>query len=62
MTEYTSDTARWVFECTECGEIWVNPDSPVSGHFCDRHPKASGVPDGEPAEVEWIKHPGGERE
>ena len=51
-------THRWVFECTECGETWINPDAPVSGHWCDHPEGYPGMPKGEPAEVKCIDHPG----
>ena len=56
--EYGSETQQsWVFECTECGKQWVDPVSPVTGHFCDRDPWAEGIPEGEPADVEVIQSP-----
>lgn len=55
-------TARWVFECTECGERWVDPDAPVTGHYCNRHPRANGLPEGEPADVVAVETPDGDSE
>jgi hypothetical protein len=54
------DDGRWVFECTECGRTWANPEAPVIGHFCDQHPKDTKMPEGEPADVECIEHPDSE--
>lgn len=48
---------RWVFECTECGKQWINPDGPVTGHYCDWH--GHGVPpeDMEAADVRVVEKP-----
>lgn len=47
----------WVFKCSECGKQWVDPAAPVTGHHCDRDPRAPGLPDGEPAEVTVVSSP-----
>jgi hypothetical protein len=52
--------ADWVFECTGCGQTWTNPPSPVTGHHCNRHPRARGIPEGDPADVVVIETPGDE--
>lgn len=57
MSEHHESSDSWVFECQECGETWVDPPSPVTGHHCDRDPRAPGMPEGEAAEVIAISKP-----
>lgn len=59
MSEQSADDTdpAWVFECTECGEQWADPPAPVTGHHCDRDPRAPGIPGGEAADVEVIQKP-----
>lgn len=58
-THTPRDGDEWIFECTECGEQWVDPHAPVTGHHCDRDPRAPGMPEGEAADVIVIQRPGG---
>jgi len=47
----------YVFECTECGEQWVDPYAPVTGHYCDWHGHGMPPQDLDPADVEIIQSP-----
>jgi len=49
----------WVFECTECGERWVDPPAPVSGHYCNWSGHGLPPEDAQEAEVEAIAKPSG---
>jgi len=49
----SESASSYVFRCTECGEVWVDPPAPVTGHHCDHH--GHGMPTGEAAEVECIR-------
>ena len=54
--------SRWVFECTECGETWEDPEAPVTGHYCDW--SGYGLPplDRDEAEVIAVETPDEEAE
>lgn len=47
----------WVFECTECGERWRNPEAPVSGHYCDWHGYGLPPEDAKESDVKLIESP-----
>jgi hypothetical protein len=52
-------TERWVFECQGCGETWVEPPAPCTGHYCDWNGRGMPPEGMEPADVEVIEKRGG---
>jgi hypothetical protein len=53
----TENDTQWIFECVECGERWIAPDAPVTGHHCDWDGRGMPPVERDPADVVAISSP-----